>query len=114
MFVCAASSNDRLPLVFPADCVLEGTFTGAFFVGALLPFFVALLFSGGPCSSLELVVRLQLDELELDGVGAFRFSAFVVCFFPAAFASLASSFSCSISSFIFTISLTPVPGICEG
>ena len=82
-----------MPGAFLADCVLEGTLTGAFFVGAFLPFLVALLFSGGPCSSsLELIVKLSLDELELDGVAAFRFSAFAGClFFAAALARLASS-----------------------
>ena len=40
MLVCARSSKGRLPVGFLAVCVLEGTFTGAFF-HALLPFLVA-------------------------------------------------------------------------
>ena len=39
---CAGSSMGRLPPAFPADCVLEGTFAGAFFV-AILPLFVGLI-----------------------------------------------------------------------
>ena len=102
ILVRATSSKGRLPLGFPADSVFEGTFAGAFFV-VCLPFFVALPFAAGPFSSLEPVVKLQL-ELELDGVAAFRFSAFAVCFFIAAFASLASSFSYLTNSSIVSIS----------
>ena len=106
MLVCATSSKGRLPRAFPADCVLEGTFTGAFFV-ALLPFFVALIFSAGSSSSLELVVKLQL---ELDGVAAFRFSAFVDFLSFAAFARLASSLSSSASCSILSISFPWIAG----
>ena len=106
MLVCATSSKGRLPRAFPADCVLEGTFTGAFFV-ALLPFFVAWIFSAGSSSSLELVVKLQL---ELDGVAAFRFSALAVCFFLSALAFLFSSLSSSANCFIRAMSFPEIAG----
>ena len=93
MLVGATSSRGRLPLGLLAVCFLEGTFTGAFFVGALLPFPVSWIFSGGSFSSPELLVKLQLDVLELDGVAAFRFSAFAGFAFFASFANLSSSFS---------------------
>ena len=98
ILVCATSSRGRLPLLFPADGVLEGAFTEAFFV-ACLPFFVALAFSGGCSYSLDQVVRPSLDELELelDGVAAFRFAG---CFFSSVFALLVSSlFSCASDFF---------------
>ena len=99
MLDCARSSNDRFLLGLLAVCVLEGTFTAAFFVD-FLPFFVALNFSAGS-SSIELVVKLQL---ELDGVGAFLFSAFAGCLFLAAFARLASSLSSFANCRILSIS----------
>ena len=75
-----------------AFCFVDGLcFTAAFRVVSL-PFLVTLIFSAASSSSLELVVKLQL---ELDGVAAFRFHAL----FFAAFACLSGSFSCSTAFF---------------
>ena len=70
MSCCAGSSNERLPLGFVADCVLDGTIAGAFCV-AYLPFLFSLIFSAGSSPSMGLVVRMPL---ELGGEATFFLS----------------------------------------
>ena len=69
---CAGSSKERLPPRIIAICVLEGSFTGAFWV-TFFSFFIALIFSACSSSSLELFVKLQL---ELEYVTSFYFLVF--------------------------------------
>ena len=92
---CACYSKRRLALGLLAVCVLEGTFTGASSV-VILPFFIALIFSAGSCSSIELVVKLQV---ELEGVTALCIRALAAFLALAAIECLSSSNSFSTDFF---------------
>ena len=72
---------------------------------------MTLIFAAGSSSSLEVVVKLQV---ELEGVTAFCFPVLADFLSLAAFACLSYSFSYSTACFSASISLTACPGIGDG